>query len=243
MSRRNRRMSVVLTAAVITLAGTMYGIVTDSRKASPPTTPPPVSQVASSTSAREALANLTIKGRASKTGYSRSQFGDGWADGGQCDVRNIILARDLTEVKSRSETDCTVLSGVLNDPYTSKTIHFERSETGSAKVQIDHVVALSDAWQKGAQQLAKEQRFQFANDPLNLLAVDGPTNNDKGDADAATWLPPNKAYRCRYIARQVAVKAKYSLWITKAEYDAMAKVLDTCPGQLLPVVLKTIPVQ
>jgi hypothetical protein len=95
-------------------------------------------------------------------------------------------------------------------------------------------VALSDAWQKGAQKLSFASRVQFANDPLNLLAVDGPTNSSKGDSDAATWLPPNKAYRCAYVARQVAVKRKYQLWVTSAERDAIARVLKACPGQKLP---------
>jgi hypothetical protein len=103
-------------------------------------------------------------------------------------------------------------------------------------VQIDHVVALSDAWQKGAQQLSAETRRAFANDSLNLLAVDGATNQGKGDGDAATWLPPNKPYRCSYAARQVAVKAKYGLWVTSPERDALGRILATCPSQRLPVV-------
>jgi len=142
----------------------------------------------------------------------------------------------MQNVQTRSPNDCTVLSGVLHDPYTAKTINFTRGEKTSDDVQIDHVVALSDAWQKGAQQLDPETRKQFANDPLNLLAVDGPANNAKSDADAATWLPPNKDYRCRYVARQVAVKQKYQLWVTQAEHDAIQRVLGGCPGQMLPVV-------
>jgi hypothetical protein len=96
------------------------------------------------------------------------------------------------------------------------------------------VVALSDAWQKGAQQLSTEMRTAFANDPLNLLATDGPTNTQKGDGDAATWLPPNKGFRCEYVARQVSVKARYGLWVTQAEHDTSAGILASCPGQLAP---------
>ena len=91
-----------------------------------------------------------------------------------------------------------------------------------------------DAWQKGAAQWPAGKRLAFANDPLNLLAVDAGTNRSKGDGDAATWLPPNKSYRCAYVARQVAVKAKYGLWVTAAERDAMVRVLSTCPGMRLP---------
>lgn len=130
--------------------------------------------------------------------------------------------------------NCTVLSGTLDDPYTGKTITFKRGADTSAAVQIDHVVALGDAWQKGAQQLSAEQRKALANDPLELLAVDGPANQQKSDGDAATWLPSNKLFRCQYVARQVAVKAKYHLWVTQAEHDAIARVLSSCPGQLLP---------
>jgi hypothetical protein len=186
--------------------------------------------------ATAALARLPIKGRAPKTGYTRTQFSDGWEMVGTCDIREHILARDLTNVQYRSATDCTVLSGGLQDPYTGKTISFTRGPGTSEKVQIDHVVAISDAWQKGAQQLSANERHQLYNDPLELLAVDGPTNQQKGDGDAATWLPPNKAYRCRYVARQIAVKQKYHLWVTQAEHDAMQRILGTCPGQALPSV-------
>jgi hypothetical protein len=123
-----------------------------------------------------------------------------------------------------------VLTGVLNEPYTATQINFVRGQDTSTAVQIDHVVALADAWQKGAQQLDESTRLAFANDPLNLLAVDGPANMQKGAGDAATWLPANRAFRCDYVARQISVKATYNLWVTKAEKDAMARVLADCPG-------------
>lgn len=173
------------------------------------------------------LAALPVKGRAPKTGYVRTQFGDGWSTALGCDTRNIILARDLKNAV-RDET-CHVVSGDLNDPYTGKIIHFVRGETTSGKVQIDHVVALSNAWQTGAQQLSYERRIAIANDPLNLLAVDGAANENKSDGDAATWLPPNKPFRCQYVKRQIAVKHKYGLWVTPPERDAMARVLQKCP--------------
>ncbi len=190
------------------------------------------------TPAGEALADIPIKGRAPKTNYSRDQFGDGWEIVGGCDMRNRILARDLREVFYVQSTDmviCKVMSGVLDDPYTARTISFLRGPETSDDVQIDHVVALSDAWQKGAQGLTPEQRLAFANDPLELLAVDGDANQQKSDSDAASWLPANKTYRCQYVARQIAVKKKYSLWVTRSEYDAMAQVLKTCPDQKIPI--------
>lgn len=182
--------------------------------------------------AASALAQLAVKGRAPKTGYARTQFGDGWASQAGCDTRNIILHRDLVNVATNSK--CQVVGGTLNDPYTGKIIPFSRGETSSAAVQIDHVVALSNAWQTGAGLLTPQVRQQLANDPLELLAVDGSANQQKSDGDAATWLPSNKAFRCQYVARQVAVKTKYHLWVTAAEKDAITRVLTTCPRQALP---------
>lgn len=186
-------------------------------------------------SALKAVGDLTVKGRAPKTGYARDQFGSSWVDTDHngCDTRDDILQRDLTSESFRSDDggDCVVTSGKLDDPYTGKGISFTR---GRSTIDIDHVVALSDAWQKGAKYWDRDKRIQVANDPLNLLAVDGPANRGKGDADAATWLPPNKAFRCPYVARQVAVKKKYGLWVTAAEKDAMTEVLRTCPDERLP---------
>jgi hypothetical protein len=189
-----------------------------------------------------ALSALPTKGRAPLSGYNRAAFGPTWTDdnndqGGHngCDTRNDILRRDLIELVLKPGTrDCLVLSGVLHDNYTGATISFRRGVGSSNAVQIDHVVSLADAWQTGAQQLDAERRVDLANDPLELLAVDGSTNASKGDGDAATWLPPAKAYRCRYVARQIAVKTAYRLWVTAAERTAMERVLTRCPDERLP---------
>jgi hypothetical protein len=180
------------------------------------------------------LAKLATKGRAPKTGYDRALFSDGWGDIGDCDTRNYILQRDLTNIPWRYSPRCTVSTGTLKDPYTGKVINFVRGVATSSAVQIDHVVAVSDAWQKGAQKLSSSSRYSFYNDPLNLLAVDGPSNQQKSDSDAASWLPPNRGFWCPYVARQNAVKYKYSLWVTSAERASMVRVLKTCPNQLIP---------
>lgn len=190
--------------------------------------------VVTATNAAKAVAKLVVKGRAPKTGYDRELFSDGWGKVGSCDARNYVLARDLKRISWRAGETCIVESGILNDPYTGKTINFLRGRSTSIKVQIDHVVAVSDAWQKGAQKWSYAKRYNFYNDPLNLLAVDGPTNGSKGDSDTATWLPPNKSYRCAYVARQVAVKLKYGVWVTSAEKSAMSSVLSKCPTTSLP---------
>lgn len=187
-------------------------------------------------SALAAVEDLTVKGRAPRTGYARDNFGSGWLDpaGLGCDQRNLILARDLDDVVYRPGSDCVVAAGILRDPFSGKEIEFVRGPDTSAAVQIDHLVALSDAWQKGAQDWDRDKRVLFANDPLNLLAVDGPLNQQKGDGDAATWLPPLMEYRCEYVARLVGVKHHYELWVTPAEQEAMRTVLTSCPAEPLP---------
>lgn len=185
-----------------------------------------------STTAQQLLTTLPVKGRAPKTGYDREvQFGTAWTDVNHngCDTRNDILVRDLTN--TTTPDTCKIINGTLVSPYTNDTIAFIRGRETSAEVQIDHVVSLSNAWQTGAQQLTQAQRVSFANDPINLLAVDGESNVQKGDGDAATWLPANKAFRCSYAARQVSVKATYGLWVTQAEHDALSRELSKCPAE------------
>jgi hypothetical protein len=179
------------------------------------------------------LNSLSVKGRAAKTGYTRAQFTH-WSDLDRngCDARNDTLKRDLTEVIYKAGTrDCKVIAGLLLDPFSGKVITFSSTKS---TIDIDHVVALSNAWQTGAAYFDKTKRQQIANDPLNLLAVDFSLNRQKGDGDAATWLPPLKSYRCDYVARQIAVKAKYGLWVTQAEKGAIIKLLEKCEGQKIP---------
>lgn len=226
---------LVLVLALLTMFGVWQ--LPDSWQVVPTAAPPPAVLPATTSStptvdAAEVLAQLAVKGRAPKTGYERSAFGAGWGQMGTCDSRNAVLARDLQA--ATTDDRCRVLSGTLNDPYTGTTMVFQRGPETSDDVQIDHVVALSNAWQTGAQYASLATRISLANDPLNLLAVNGEANNQKGDGDAATWLPPNKAFRCQYVARQIAVKKKYELWVTAAEKAAMETVLATCPGQHVP---------
>lgn len=185
-----------------------------------------------------ALDSLEVKGRAPRTGYEREEFGQAWSDDvtvefghNGCDTRNDILRRDLAPeslVLKEGTHDCVALSGTLHDPYSGQDIEFQRGAQTSRAVQIDHVVPLADAWQKGAQQWSPEKRRDFANDPRNLLAVDAPLNQQKGAGDAATWLPPNKGFRCEYARRIVEVKAAYEIWVTAAEKDALRQLLNAC---------------
>lgn len=178
------------------------------------------------------LGQLRVKRWDRDVGYDReTKFGYPWedVDGNGCDTRNDILARDFRTVTS---TDgCIVYRGVLHDMYTGKLIRFTRGTTTSLAVQVDHVVALHNAWLTGAQKLTQGMRVAFANDPLNLEAVDGPTNLSKSDDDASWWLPPKRSSRCEYVARQISVKREYQLWVTADEKIAMQSVLATCPRQ------------
>lgn len=218
---------------------------TDSPSPTPEPTPPPVEiapvllpgwiaadDKSAYPTVDEAALALVVKGRAPKTGYARNEFGSGWVDVDRngCDTRNDMLNLRLSDREMSGK--CKVMAGTLADPFTGTTIEFEYG--GPSEVDIDHLVALSDAWQKGAAKWEFAKRVAFANDPLNLEPVESRANRQKGDADAATWLPSNKSYRCHYVARQVAVKTKYDVWATQAEVAAILDVLAACPGEPLP---------
>ena len=193
-----------------------------------PVVAPPLGAIGS-TLATSLLASLPVKPALSMAGYNRAgKFGTAWLDEDRngCDTRNDILVRDLTDPTKSGV--CKVLTGILVSPYTGQTIHFVRGVNTSSLVQIDHLVALGDAWETGAQSLSQQQRLRLANDPLELMAVDGRSNNEKSDKDASGWLPPDASFDCVYVARQISVKVTYSLWVTRAEHDAMANVLAHC---------------
>lgn len=196
-----------------------------------------VTAAAPSLSALATVALLEVGDRDLSASFSVEAFGERFADTDKngCDTRNDALARSMSGVSFKPGTaDCVVLTGVLADPYSGTDIAFERGPLSSGKVQVDHVVALTDAWQKGARTWDPARRLAFANDPLNLLVVDGSLNQTKGDGDASSWLPPNEAFRCAYVARQVAVKYTYGLRVTSTEKNAMVAVLSGCPSEQLP---------
>ncbi|NJC56316.1 GmrSD restriction endonuclease domain-containing protein [Brevibacterium marinum] len=180
-----------------------------------------------SESARSMLDELGVEGKAPEVGYDPQLFD--WrsdVDDNGCDTRDDVLRRDLSILVVEAGTNgCVVTAGDLDDEYLGRSYSFERE---SDKVTIDHIVARSNAWQTGAADLSEEELREFANDPLNLLAVSTSISQQKDGGDAAAWLPPNEDYQCEYVARQIAVKHKYGLWVADAEKDAMARVLDTC---------------
>jgi hypothetical protein len=183
--------------------------------------------------ARALIKRVTTKGRGPKTGYSRDEFGYAWMDSAPnvpyahngCDTRNDLIKRDGVEVHYRSGSKCVVSSMTLHDPYTGRTVHWTKSH--ATTIQIDHVMPLSYDWQMGAARWTKEKREGIANDPLNLLPVDGSLNASKGDSGPASWLPPNKNIRCSYSVRFAQVSLKYELPVTAADKQMM---LTQCGG-------------
>lgn len=193
----------------------------------------PLTSDADRAAARKVIAKVATKGRGPKTGYERDKFGSAWKDSvdgvplsrNGCDTRNDLLSRDGQKVRFRDGSDCVVVAMTLKDPYTGSAIEWRKQQ--AAKVQIDHVMPLSYDWQMGAAHWNEAKRQQIANDPLNLLPVDGPANNAKRDSGPASWLPPYKPVRCSYALRFAQVSLKYALPATDADKKVM---LELCGG-------------
>jgi hypothetical protein len=223
--RRQRWRPWAASAALAALTLTGCGLAGAESSATTPT-------VRADGSLADQVASLPVKGRAPMTGYDRARFGQAWldADRNGCDTRNDAMRDHLTQVTIAPGTNgCVVESGTLDDPYTGTSTDYVRGD--GTLVDVDHVVALGNAWVTGAAAWDIRKRAAFANDPMNLLPVDASANRSKGDGDAATWLPPSKPFRCQYVARQVGVKAKYGLWLTPPELAAVERVLEACPDQ------------
>nr|WP_320779867.1 HNH endonuclease family protein [Streptomyces sp. CRN 30] len=193
----------------------------------------PVTSDGDTAKARDLIEGLTTKGRGPKTGYERDEFGYAWMDTADgvplarngCDTRNDLLQRDGEDVEFKSGSDCVVVSMTLDDPYTGTTIEWRKAK--AAEVQIDHVVPLSYAWQMGASRWDEAKRKQLANDPLNLLPVEGRANSAKSDSGPASWLPPSRTIRCAYAVRFAQVAEKYEMPVTAPDQETM---LAQCGG-------------
>jgi hypothetical protein len=240
--RIRRRRAALLAVLVVAVIAAL--VVWDRRGAdkpqsgpSPTWNPTPTPSAASTPSydrARAQLSALPVKGWDRTQDFQRWRFGKAWSDDvnvefghNGCNTRDDILRRDLANLVVRPGT-CYAQTGTLHDPYTGATIEFVRGPDTSNSIEIDHVVSLADAWYKGARSWDPQRRLDFANDPRNLLAVSPKANFDKAFRDAASWLPPNAAFRCDFVARQIEVKSAYGLWLSAKEEQAMADVLAHC---------------
>lgn len=142
----------------------------------------------------------------SKTGYSRSQFGHGWADiDGDCQNSRMeaLIEQSTAPVRFDSGRKCRVTAGRWISPFTGKVIH------DASAVDVDHVVPLKWAWDNGAAQWTQEKREQFANDPVNLWSVELSLNRKKGAKGPDEWLP--LAGKCQYISRFIRIVKLYGL--------------------------------
>lgn len=227
--RKTRRVGIVLVALLVVLVCAFAWL--SSGRTRP--TGPADTSLGSVADSLQSLSELEVIDRRGQSipQYSRDEFGQRWADTDHngCDTRNDILRRDLSDLQMKSSSaQCVVVGGTLRDPYTGSQISFQRGEHSSEAVQIDHVVALANAWKSGAWQWDATKRQEFANDPLNLLAVDGQANHDKGASSADQWLPSYEAFQCAYVQRQIAVKKAWGLGITRSEKKAMTSVLERC---------------
>lgn len=188
----------------------------------------------------DVLAGIAVvPARIHRFDYRRAAFGDAWTDdndapGGHngCDTRDDILNRDLLDKTYVAIKRCpdAVAGGTLRDPYTNATIMFQRGARVGASVQIDHIVPLALAWDMGAYDWPLPKRVRFANDPANLLAVDGQANQDKGDSQPALWMPPNTAFWCQYGMQFIEVLRGYQLPVDEASAEILRNAAGSCPA-------------
>lgn len=191
--------------------------------------------------AREALSRLdslpVVAQRPERDDYDRAAFGAAWTDevsvaggGNGCDTRNDILARDLQDIRAGPVPSCprAVVAGEFRSPYSGEFVVFRR-DRGASTVQIDHIVPLAYAWDMGAWSWEFGRRLEFANDPANLVAVDGASNQDKSDSEPARWMPPARGFWCQYAIQFVTVSVTYGLTIDVESREVLADALR-CAG-------------
>jgi hypothetical protein len=188
----------------------------------------------------DVLAGIAVlPSRTHRYDYYRSAYGDACDDdndapGGHngCDTRDDILDRDLVDKTYVSVKRCpnAVATGTLHDPYTNTTIAFQRGAKVGEAVQIDHIVPLAYAWDMGAYGWTFPERLRLANDPANLLAVQGKANQDKGDSPPAQWMPPNAAFACQYAMQFIAVLRGYQLPVDQPSAGVLRHAAATCPA-------------
>ncbi|WP_156252857.1 HNH endonuclease family protein [Pseudactinotalea terrae] len=230
MRTRLRQLTTLLVLAALATAVVCVVPLWWARVRPVPATPVDAARVSA---ARAALQAVRVTEPLPLEGYQREFFGQPWADvdGNGCDTRNDVLAAWLTDIAADPTRPCLIASGTLRDPYTGHLVDFVRGPETSAEVQIDHVVALADAWRKGAADWPADLALAFANDPANLVPTEAAVNQDKSAADAAGWLPPNQGFHCAYAVQQVLVKSSYGIGVTSEEVAALSNALARCPPQ------------
>jgi Protein of unknown function (DUF1524) len=195
-----------------------------------PVTEPPTT-VPGSLLALDVLALIPVTNE-NQTTYDRDRFGyPADLDGDGCDTRAEVLQRDSLTPAQVDPSGCQVIAGDWYSSYDGLT------HTDPAELEIDHVVALSEAWDSGAWAWGSERLVAYGNDlddPRSLRAVTGAVNTAKGDKDPSNWLPPNPAAVCTFLADWISIKARWGLTMDQSEAGRIRNVLaDQCPGQLV----------
>jgi hypothetical protein len=172
-----------------------------------------------------ALVQSSSAEQSSIPAYDRGEFGR-WIDrDSDClNTRHELLAALSTGPLLYSDNGCRVLHGRWIDPYTGNLFR------DASDLDVDHLVPLHWAWQRGAWSWTREHRVAFANDPINLIAVDDSTNRSKGARGPLDWLPPNHAYQCQYVLRFWRVSRIYNLEFATDEQMALAKQREKICG-------------
>ncbi|MEU4742382.1 HNH endonuclease family protein [Actinosynnema sp. NPDC023658] len=214
-----RSTAVVSALIVLFLAGCGVGVLPPNTSSS---VPAPTAPPAPGDDPAAQLAALTVAPEGKMTGYSRDRFPHWSSQGEGCDTRDVVLQRQGADV--RTAAGCKITGGSWTSAYDGVVV------TDPGDLDIDHTVALAEAWRSGADKWTDEQREKFANDlgGLQLIAVTASSNRSKGDQDAAKWKPPVQAYWCTYARSVVSVKTLYALTIDPAERDALGAMLKTC---------------
>ncbi|MEU5874110.1 HNH endonuclease family protein [Glycomyces sp. NPDC047369] len=179
----------------------------------------------------EALAALPVADE-SRTGYDRDLFRH-WVDedGDGCRTRQEVLIAEAVTAPAVDE-DCKVTGGTWYSYYDETTVE------GPAKLDIDHLVPLAEAWDSGASAWTPERREAYANDlgdEIPLIAVTARSNRSKADQDPAQWMPPSQGAACRYVHEWVSVKTRWGLAVDAAEAEALGAIVSACPDAVVTI--------
>lgn len=226
MATRRVWSNLAIAAVVAVIAGFAGAAVSNGmlgEDVPPPKTP---ADAITYTQAHDALidAARSIAPAGSMAGYDRDQLFPDWADldGDGCDTREEVLMRDATEYTRFDHGGRCIGSLHIEDPYGQGPIEV------LGNIQIDHVVPLGVAWRSGGRGWTAHQWEVYANDELNLLAVDGGENMSKGDQTPDEWMPP-KNFHCGYAKVYAVVIAHYGLTLTQSTWDTLSDALEDCP--------------
>ena len=158
--------------------------------------------------------------------YDRDYFGyptDLDSDG--CDTRDEVLIADSQVPVTTGTSLCDVTAGQWYSPYDGVLTD------NPSDIQIDHVVALSEAWDSGANQWDQAIAIEFGNavgSDDNLQVASRASNLGKSDYDPAEWLPDNTDAICWYVTTWSQIKLDWDLAMDATEYTTVTSILANC---------------